>query len=152
MMSTTEHYERRMAHFHEICRHNDLRMTPQRLEVFSELARAADHPSAETIHTRVCNRLPTITLDTVYRTLSTLEQAGLVMRVSVVGGSQRFEANMMRHHHFVCRECGNVSDVYSSQLNDIKLDGDLPQGYAVESIQVEIRGVCPQCIASAAKL
>lgn len=134
-----------MALFHNSCLRNGFRLTPQRLEVFSELARAHDHPSAETIHRRVRKRLPTITLDTVYRTLATLEKAGLVLRASVVGGVQRFEANLARHHHFVCIECGQVTDVYSSRLNRVKLDNDLPRGYAVESIQIEVRGTCPQC-------
>ena len=145
MKSCNVSYEKRMALFHEICRGKALRVTPQRLEVFSELARACDHPSAETIHRRVSKRMPTITLDTVYRTLATLENAGLVLRASVVGGCQRFEANTDRHQHFVCRECGVVTDVYSGRLNRPTLDRDLPQGFVVDSIQIEIRGTCPRC-------
>ncbi len=145
MESKKELYEKRMALFHETCRDRGFRLTPQRLEVFSELARAHDHPTVEAIHTRVSKRVPSITLDTVYRTLATLEKAGLVLRASVVGGSQRFEANMARHHHFVCRECGEVTDVYSGRLSRVKLDGDLPHGFEVDSIQVEIRGTCPRC-------
>ena len=89
MNAQSEIYKQRMAAFHRICRLKDVRITPQRLEVFSTLARTNEHPSAEFIHRQVVKRLPTITLDTVYRTLGTLEKEGLVFRVSVVGNTQR---------------------------------------------------------------
>ena len=119
-------YEKRLAVFHNACHDRGLRVTPQRLDVYSELARSGDHPTAETIHRRVSERLPTITLDTVYRTLGTLEEVGLVTRLSVMGGSARFEANMDRHHHFVCSRCGYTLDVYSPKLDRVRLDNELP--------------------------
>lgn len=137
--------ERRMAVFEDVCRRTKLRATPQRLEVFRELARSSDHPSAEAVHKRVRERLPTITLDTVYRTLATLEKSGLVVRVSVVGSSARFEANTEHHHHFVCRECGFILDVYSERLDRVMSDSELPKGYHIDWAQVELRGTCPKC-------
>lgn len=137
--------EPRVRAFVAVCQQQGLRVTPQRLAVFRELARAHDHPSAETLHRRIRKRLPTVTLDTVYRTLGTLERAGLVVRVSVVGNSQRFEANLARHHHFVCRRCNAIVDVYSPALDQLPIDRGLPEGFVVDSVQVELRGTCSRC-------
>ncbi len=138
-------YEKRMSFFHDVCRKRGLRVTAQRLEVFSALAHSGDHPSAETLHKRVHKKLPTTTLDTVYRTMEKLEEAGLVIRVSVVGSHMRFEANLDRHHHFVCRRCGRITDVYSPELDRIRLPEELQGNYRVERAQVELRGTCPEC-------
>lgn len=138
-------YQTRMQRFHEQCRDTGLRITPQRLEVYGALARSAAHPSAEAIHRQVRRRLPTITLDTVYRTLDTLEQMGVVERVSVVGTRARFEANMDPHHHFVCRHCGLIVDLYCDRLDALALDEALPAGYQVDSTQLQVRGTCQRC-------
>lgn len=134
-----------MAAFHKMCRLKGFRLTPQRLEVFSALARTSEHPSAESIHRRVVKRMPTITLDTVYRTLGTLEKEGLVVRVSVVGSTQRFEANVENHHHFVCRKCNSIIDIHSERLSHLIVEREIPAGFSVDWAQIELRGTCAKC-------
>lgn len=135
----------RLASFDRQCRAAGLRLTPQRREIFRELARACDHPSAEALHRRVVRRLPAVTLDTVYRTLATLEAIGLVERVGAVGNSARFEADMGAHHHFVCKRCGRIFDVRSPRLTRIDMRPDLPEGSELHSSRMEMRGVCAKC-------
>jgi Fur family peroxide stress response transcriptional regulator len=72
--------ERRMGRFTETCQANGLKVTHQRMEVFRELASTEDHPDAETIYQSVSRRVPAISRDTVYRTLATLEEYGLVRK------------------------------------------------------------------------
>ncbi len=67
----------------QICEEEGLKLTHQRLEILRELDKATDHPSAETIHLGVQARIPTMSLDTTYRTLSTFERYGLVSKVLV---------------------------------------------------------------------
>ena len=145
MIVTKELYEKRMAVFHKICHTEKLRVTPQRLEVFSELARSGDHPSAETLYQRIAKRLPTITLDTVYRSLGKLEEVGLVLRVSVVASAMRYEVNTEHHHHFVCRKCGAILDLHSAELDAVQAVADLPEAYQADWAQVELRGLCASC-------
>jgi Fur family peroxide stress response transcriptional regulator len=139
-------YDQRMLAFHRVCAEKAFRVTPQRLEIYRELARAGDHPSAEALHKRVVRRLPTVTLDTVYRTLAKLEEIGLVDRVSVVGSFMRFEANDAHHHHFVCRRCGVIHDVFLKKMDHAKFENDLPAGCVADWVQVELRGTCPKCV------
>jgi Fur family peroxide stress response transcriptional regulator len=72
--------DRRVQRFLEECRRSGLRITHQRTEVFRELARSAAHPDAETLYLWVRRRVPTISRDTVYRTLVALEARGLVRK------------------------------------------------------------------------
>jgi Fur family peroxide stress response transcriptional regulator len=94
------------------CRELGLKLTHQRLEVFRELASTDDHPSADTIYKRVRARVPTISLDTVYRTLWTLEDHALIARVHAFDDRARFDANLTPHQHLICTRCKSVRDFH----------------------------------------
>ncbi|MHC4520445.1 MAG: Fur family transcriptional regulator [Planctomycetota bacterium] len=102
--------ERRMRRFTDTCQSNRLKLTHQRAEVFRKLAGSEDHPDAETIYQNVSQRVPAISRDTVYRTLATLEEQGLARRAEILSSRGRYDANMDRHHHFVCTRCERVCD------------------------------------------
>ncbi|MEA3546759.1 MAG: Fur family transcriptional regulator, partial [Thermodesulfobacteriota bacterium] len=99
-----------MRSFEQACRAAGLKLTHQRLEIFRELAISTDHPSAETLYKRLKKRLPTISLDTIYRTLSTLEEKKLIKRVQTLENQARFEAQMTQHHHLICDKCKQIID------------------------------------------
>ena len=120
-------------------------MTPQRREIFRVLAASEEHPDAETIFRRVRRRMPTISLDTVYRTLWTLVEVGLIRRIASLSDRARFDANVDRHHHFVCAECGLVRDFYSRQMDELAAPDAVKAMGAVASRHVEFRGVCVRC-------
>lgn len=147
MSNPTETENASVAYFQAVCRERGARVTPQRLEVYRQLAEARDHPSVATICQRVREHLPMVTVDTIYRTLTSLEELGLAKRVSVTGGSARYEACMEPHHHFACSTCGGIFDVELPALRASHLEQGLPEGFQVTSTQVEFRGVCPSCAA-----
>jgi len=137
--------ERRVASFSQALRESGLRLTHQRLEVAREIARTETHPDTETVYREVRTRVPTISLDTVYRTLAVLEAMGLVEQVDVTAGPKRFDANLEPHHHFLCTQCGLVRDVYDPGLDGLGVP-DVVEGLGkVESIRVQLRGVCRRC-------
>ncbi len=137
--------ERRLEAFAGTCRRQGLKLTHQRTEVFRELAASTEHPDAETIYRRVSRRIPSISRDTVCRTLATLEAHGLVRRAEMLAGSARFDANMDRHHHFVCNRCGRVYDFYSEAFDEIALPKALADLGCIESCHVQLRGICADC-------
>lgn len=121
-----------------------LKLTHQRLEVIREIAATEEHPDVETLFRGVRARVPTISIDTVYRALAVLVAHGLVDRVSAAPGPARYDANMAHHHHFVCTRCGLIRDVDSAELDRV----NAPQAAAlgrVDSVQVQLRGVCAAC-------
>ncbi|MBN1268673.1 MAG: transcriptional repressor [Kiritimatiellae bacterium] len=134
-----------MASFASLCRRAGIRATHQRMEIFRELAGTEEHPDVETIYRSVRRRIPEISLDTVYRTLRLLEEKGIISKVSHPGDRARFDANPDRHHHFICTKCGLVHDFYSEELNRFRPPGGMAAVGKVESVHVELRGICRAC-------
>ena len=132
-----------MEHLKLACKNTGLRMTHQRMEIFREVAQTDEHPDAETIFKRVRERMPTISHDTVYRTLASLEEMKLVCRVDPIGGRARYDANRNTHHHFICSQCGRIADVYLNQ--EIPLPEGIENLGSAESLHLQIRGVCLNC-------
>ncbi|MBU1139157.1 MAG: transcriptional repressor [Proteobacteria bacterium] len=134
-----------MTEFEKACRTADLKVTHQRLEVYRELLQAEDHPSAEMLYKRIIERLPTISLDTVYRTLSTLEKHGLITRVQTVESQARFEATMARHHHAVCSKCGAITDFTWNSFDEVPVPAALNAWGKVAKRNAILEGICNDC-------
>lgn len=134
-----------MAKFEYACRKDDLKVTHQRLEIYRELARAKDHPSAEMLYKRIIKRLPTISLDTVYRTLATCEEHGLITRVQTIESHARFEAEMTSHHHAICRKCGAITDFTWDALDNLALPEELKGWGKVRKRNASLEGLCKTC-------
>ena len=104
-----ENLKQRMDRFKEALKRAGVKLTHQRLEIFREVAKSGDHPDAETIYKGVRERIPPVSLDTVYRTLWLLLDLGLI---NTLGPRDRvrFDANTSSHHHFICKKCGMTRD------------------------------------------
>lgn len=137
--------DRRVQAFVQTCRQRGMKITHQRMEIFHELAASTAHPDAEAVFQAVSKRVPSISRDTVYRTLSTLEAEGLVRKVQPLVESARYDANLDRHHHFTCTVCGLVSDFYSEALDNLPIPKSVEALGQIDSAQVEVRGICSAC-------
>ena len=150
-MTPREQAERRVAEFLELCRRQGVKATHQRTEILRELAGSAEHPDAETILSRVRQRFPTVSVDTVYRTLKLLEDKGVIARVGSMRDRARFDANTDRHHHFVCTECGMIGDFYSDAMDQLPVPREVSEMGSVQGVYVELRGICRTCKQKAVK-
>jgi Fur family peroxide stress response transcriptional regulator len=137
--------ESRMMRFEQVCRSTGIKLTHQRMEIFREVAQTGDHPDAETVYRGVCKRIPTMSLDTVYRSLWLLSDLGLITTLGPPRERSRFDANLLRHHHFVCRRCGLTRDFYSDRFDELRLPQSVRTIGSVETTLVEARGVCREC-------
>jgi Fur family peroxide stress response transcriptional regulator len=136
---------KRVKDFAAACRSRQIKATHQRMEILRELASTGEHPDAETIYKRVRRRIPSISLDTVYRTLRMLEEKEIISRVPSMQDRARFDANMDRHHHFVCEACGRICDFYSADLDHFAPPPEVAAMGKVESVHIELRGTCKTC-------
>jgi Fur family peroxide stress response transcriptional regulator len=127
------------------CRAKGLKATHQRMEIFRELAGTDEHPEAETIYQRVRARVPAISRDTIYRTLATLEQQGLIRRAEAISGPTRFDANTTRHHHFICTACGAIHDFTNDALDTLPIPRAARKFGRINDAQVQLRGICVAC-------
>lgn len=136
------------AAFQNACREAGLRLTHQRLEIFSELADTPDHPTAETIYQRIRKKIPTISLDTIYRTLATFAHHGLINKIETAESQARFEVKLMRHHHVICRRCNRITDFQWESLDDVSLPAEIDRWGRVENRNVIAYGICTACMGS----
>lgn len=145
MRTDNREIERRMEHFEEVCRSAGVKITHQRMEIFRHVAESGRHPDARAVLRGVRERIPTISLDTVYRTLWMLADLGLITRLGPPRDRARFDANLSRHHHFVCRLCGLIRDFYSDALDTVQLPEAVDSIGLVETTRVSAEGVCRAC-------
>ena len=83
----------------------------QRQLIHSFLMTRKDHPTADIVYQNVRQEYPNISLGTVYRNLTLLADRGEILRLQVGDGVDHFDADTSRHCHFVCSDCGGVTDL-----------------------------------------
>ncbi len=121
------------------------RLTRQRRFVYEALLATRDHPSAVQVFNRVQQKMPTISLATVYNCLETLTQCGLVQQVNLDRGPSRYCPNTHRHAHFFSNQCGGVHDVELPDAAELSRIWQLPDEYVVSHFDFSLRGLCKQC-------
>jgi Fur family peroxide stress response transcriptional regulator len=117
-----------------------LRLTPQRVAILEYLDGNKSHPSAEDIYRAVAKRFPTMSLATVYNTLSALERRGQLLKLTIDPSKARYDPNTLPHHHLICNLCKTIADVdtrYRLTLPDTEFE--------VTGSHVEFYGTCPKC-------
>lgn len=124
---------------------HDLRMTRQRQVIMEELCSITTHPTAEALHQQVRQRLPRISLATVYRNLELLAERGLVQRLNLGGGRRRFDARTERHCHVRCLDCGAVADLQHSPGEIPAAAAAAPGGWQITGHELEFTGYCGDC-------
>lgn len=137
--------------FRELCRAHGLALTHQRQVIYETLIAMPGHPSPEEVFDRVRKKIPAISLATVYKTIHTFVDSGILREVSPHHGSLRVDDNFDPHHHLVCTICKSITDVEESAFEPLRFKQRFPQGFRFERFAVDVLGVCPQCAARADK-
>ena len=120
------------------------RVTKQRKAIFSVLQGDTSHPTAEEIYQHVKQRLPHISLATVYRNLRMLAQENLILEIPTPDGPNRYDPQTHQHYHLHCDHCGRVCDVEIPVQR--QLNSELSRrGYSVRSHETVFYGLCPRC-------
>lgn len=125
---------------------NKLKVTPQRLAIYTYLTNTNSHPSAETIYTSLKSDYPTMSLATVYKTVSSLRDANLIQELNVGEDSFRYDAETKFHPHLICVKCNEVFDYYNSiNLDDIKRNITNNTEFKLLYEQMYFYGICKHC-------
>jgi Fur family peroxide stress response transcriptional regulator len=131
--------------FYEKCAENGLKITPQRVLIYDELSKAKDHPSADELYKRVRKNLPNISFDTVYRTLLSFTETGIVNLVEGYGESKRFEPNLHKHHHFRCIKCYTIYDFENESYDTIDVPEAIKKYGTILNTRIVLEGICAKC-------
>ena len=137
--------DRKTDWFANHCRQMGLKVTPQRIAVYRELLKTEEHPSAELLHKKVKKIFPSISLDTVNRTLLTLNEIGAAFVVEGSGDAKRYDAGLDEHQHFKCVKCKRIIDFHHKPFDDIKLPAYIDRKFKVLRKTVYVEGICDMC-------
>lgn len=122
------------------CAEAGLRMTGQRKIILQVLGDSADHPSVEDVYERSRKLDDSISIATVYRTLSLLDELDLVIRHEFQEGYSRYELSTDHHHHLIDLETGKVVEFQSEELERLKIKIAQDLGYELVDHRLELYG------------
>jgi Fur family peroxide stress response transcriptional regulator len=143
-----------------------LKATPQRIAILRALDGDETHPTAQELYERLIGEFPTLSVATVYNTLSALTRAARCVPLEL-GGPVRFDPNVTAHDHAGCERCGRIRDVdlqpsaadaatldssSSNSSNSTKTDANRAAplaGFEVHRVERIYRGFCAQCTEAA---
>ncbi len=118
------------------------RKSKQRDAIINELCSRYDHPTAMELYLSVREVIPNLSLGTLYRNLSQLEENGMVLRIPD-GSNDRFDGNVNPHAHFKCTTCGNVYDLMSFKSDSLTFSDDIIS--KVTNYSLMAFGLCKNC-------
>ena len=120
------------------------RFTRQRQIILEEVQKREFHPNATKVYEAVKQRIPNISLGTVYRGLGLLVGLGLIRRLEQEDSS-RFDSNLSEHYHLICTNCKQIFDIDTSILEKLNTHGLEADGFEISGLKLELHGLCPSC-------
>lgn len=139
--------------FTDILAAHGLRRTQPRVAVLSVLRPADTHLSVNDIHQRLAEAAPAGTpppdLATVYRTVGTLVERGVLHTLAIEGGVSTYGMAHQPHHHAVCTACGAIIEVPAPQLTAALQKAVEGSAFQLsEQAGLTLHGLCPECQAT----
>lgn len=122
------------------------RITPQRRVIAEVMVGDHVHVTADEVLEAARDRLPEISLATVYNTLNEMVAMGEVLRVDAGNGPTRYDPNtQVRHHHLVCLQCSELHDVIPVGEEALQLPRTQRFGYKIVNTEILFQGYCERC-------
>ena len=117
-------------------------MTQQRKLIY-EVVRASDkHMTAEEIFLQAKERLPSLSIATVYRNLGLMARDGEIRRITAAG-ADRYDRSVSEHDHLICVKCGRMSD---AALDGLRESLAQQSGQQILSYELNMYYICPDCM------
>ncbi len=127
-------------------RESGRRLTSQRCLILDVLRESDEHLDAEAVYDRASDQAADISLATVYRTLTLLEEMGLVEEHRLGEGHSHYEAVQDQpHYHFTCRGCGRVIEFDAPLVNRIRRRLCEREGVEITRAHLHLTGYCRDC-------
>lgn len=95
----------------------NLKVTPQRVAVLEALNNLRNHPTADNIKEYVVKNHPSVAVGTIYKTLETFVEKGLIKKVKTEKDVMRYDAIIENHHHLYCEATEHIEDFFDENLN-----------------------------------
>ena len=121
------------------------RNTAQKQIILDTLISLGSHKSATAVYSELQRTHPEIGRATVFRVLRAMADDGVLLRIPVSDGEDRYDVTHHPHNHAVCRICGAVDDVWLDDGMDIEHHITSTSGFTIESERIEFVGLCKTC-------
>ena len=122
-----------------------MKYSKQRAEILKTVTENRIHPTADTVYTLMREKMPDISLGTVYRNLNLLAENGDIRKIPVPNGSDRFDSRMNPHEHMICTECGEVFDIDMDIMSNVKPLAGREHNFTISSCSLTVYGICAKC-------
>ena len=120
-----------------------LKVTPQRLVVMEALEKVGEHPTADQIVRYISKKSPGISHATVYKTLDTFVEHGMLRKVKTEADKMRYDPVLESHHHLYCAGSDRIKDYYDEKLDELIRqhfkDKEI-EGFQISDINLQIIG------------
>jgi len=130
-------------------RDRGLRMTPQRRAIVSEVMRTQGHISPAQVARKVQGEMPGVNASTVYRTLTLLEEIGLLQHAHLESGAEYHKAEEAQHVHLTCGRCGRDDALSIAEAGKLSRLIRAHHGFEADLTHFAITGLCEDCAALA---
>ncbi len=116
-----------------------------RIKILEYLVNRKNHPTADMIFRDISPSIPTLSKTTVYNTLKTLLDYGVIISLNIDEGEQRFDADCTQHAHLKCISCGNIFDLAVDDSISAYIEH---QNHIFHEVKINIEGICADCAAN----
>lgn len=123
-----------------------MKFSKQRELILNEILTNPVHPTADCLYDNLKKENPNLSLGTVYRNLAQLTEHGFIQKVSIPGHPDRFDGRIENHYHIICEVCGEVHDLESEILGNLKESISKETDIKITSYNISFKGICNDCI------
>lgn len=127
----------------ELLKQNDLKVTPQRLEILKYLDKHKTHPTADKIFRDLKKANPSLSKTTVYNSLEILKKHNIIQLLTISKSESRYDFEGGLHHHFLCKNCGAIIDI---DIQCPHLKQVLQGKHHVDEVHGYFKGICEKCL------
>jgi Fur family ferric uptake transcriptional regulator len=141
-------YQELLEKFKALLKENALKFTKQRELILKFLYENEDHYTPEDIYMLLKQQYPDINIGiaTVYRTLTLLEESGIVSSISFGAQGKKYELGLKKHHdHLICTQCGDIIEFYDDLIEKRQQVIAEKFNFKMTDHTMKIEGICEDC-------
>lgn len=134
--------------FKSIIKENGLKYTKQRELILKFLYENDGHFTPEELNAQLKKiySQENIGIATIYRTLTLLEESGIVTSISFGTQGKKYEFGLKKHHdHLVCVQCGKIVEFYDETIEKKQLEIAKNFEFEMTDHIMKIIGICKSC-------
>lgn len=127
----------------DVLKEHNIAPSIQRIKILQYLREYKTHPTADMVYKALVEDIPTLSKTTVYNTLRTFTENGILLALSLFENEVRYEYNTDPHIHFKCMKCNNIYDL--DRTFDL-YNKDYIDGHRIVEHHVNLKGICRKCL------